>query len=214
LEAIVFARNRWQMKNPITSGKFTITEVKGIDQKNRVLYFHARGLENSARFDLYRVGLDGKNMKRLTFGDFNHRRIEASPDLSYFVTTYSNLSTPNAMAIIDNTGKIVKDLGSAKGSEYDNYAINKPELVRVKSDDGKFDLPMTIVYPENYVAGKKYPVIVSIYGGPDAGRCMTPGTGVPDRSGCQEKALFRWLWTIGPVDIWQRRRGLYAPQPR
>ncbi|CAN1486205.1 DAP2 Dipeptidyl aminopeptidases/acylaminoacyl-peptidases [Spirosomataceae bacterium] len=158
-----------KLKNPITAGKFTVTEVKGIDQKNRVLYFHARGLENSARFDLYRVGLNGKNMKRLTFGNFNHRRIEASPDLSYFVTTYSNLNTPNAMAIIDNNGKIVKDLGSAKGSEYANYAINKPEMVRVKSDDGKFELPMTIVYPENYVAGKKYPVLVSIYGGPDAG---------------------------------------------
>ena len=158
-----------KFKNAITSGKFTIKEVIGIDQKNRVVYFHARGLENSARFDLYRVGLDGKNMKRLTFGDFNHRKIEASPDFSYFITTYSNMKTPNAMTVIDNNGKIIKELGTAKGAEMDDYEINKHELIRVKSDDGLFDLPMSIVYPENMVAGKKYPVLISIYGGPDAG---------------------------------------------
>jgi len=158
-----------KFKNNITSGKYTVKEVIGIDQKNRVLYFHARGVENSARFDLYRVGLDGKNQKRLTFGDFNHRKIEASPNLSYFVTTYSNMSNPNAMAIIDNKGNIIKDLGSAKGEDMDKYTINKPELIYVKSDDGQFDLPMSIIYPENMIAGKKYPVLVSIYGGPDAG---------------------------------------------
>lgn len=137
----------------------------GIDQKNKVVYFHARGIENTARFDLYRVGLDGKGLKRLTFGDFNHRKIDASPDLKFFVTSYSNTQTPAAMAIIDNTGKLIKELGSARGTDYEAYKINIPELIRVKSKDGKFDLPMTIIYPENMEAGKRYPVLVSIYGG-------------------------------------------------
>lgn len=158
-----------KLKNKITDGKYTVTRVFGIDQKARVVYFHARGIENSARFDLYRVGLDGKNFKRLTFGDFNHRQINASPDFKYFATTYSNLNTPAAVTIIDNTGKRVKELGSTKGSEMDKYQINNYEQVRVKSDDGKFELPMNILYPENMVAGKKYPLMISIYGGPDAG---------------------------------------------
>lgn len=158
-----------KLKNRITDGKYTVTRVLGIDQKERVVYFHARGIESSARFDLYRVGLDGKNMKRLTFGDFNHRQINASPDLRYFALTYSNLNTPAAVTIIDNTGKRVKELGSVKGPEMDKYALNLPEIVRVKSDDGKFDLPMSIVYPEKMETGKKYPLMISIYGGPDAG---------------------------------------------
>jgi dipeptidyl-peptidase 4 len=156
-------------KNNITEGKFTVKSVVGIDQKNRVVYFHARGLENTARFDLYKVGFDGKDMKRLTFGDFNHRTIEASPNLKYFITTYSNINTPTKMAVIDNNGNIIRELGGIKGEEMDNYNLVKTELLRVKSDDGKFDLPMTIVYPQNMVAGKKYPVLISIYGGPDAG---------------------------------------------
>ena len=158
-----------KFKNNITEGKFTVTSVIGIDQKSRTVYFHARGLENSARFDLYKVGFDGKGMKRLTFGAFNHRQIQASEDYKYFITTYSNITTPTQMAVIDNNGKIIKELGSIKGSEMDNYNIAKSELVRVKSDDGLFDLPMSITYPQNMVAGKKYPVLISIYGGPDAG---------------------------------------------
>jgi dipeptidyl-peptidase-4 len=156
-------------KNNITEGKFTVKSVVGIDQKNRVVYFHARGLENTARFDLYKVGFDGKGMKRLTFGDYNHRTIEASPNLKYFITTYSNINTPTKMAVIDNNGNVIRELGGIKGEEMDNYNLAKTELLRVKSDDGLFDLPMTIVYPQNMVAGKKYPVLISIYGGPDAG---------------------------------------------
>src|SRR5690606_33894953 len=57
----------------------------------------------------------------------------------------------------------------AKGAEMDRYALNLAEIVRVKSDDGKFDLPMSIIYPEKMEAGKKYPLMISIYGGPDAG---------------------------------------------
>ena len=45
----------------------------------------------------------------------------------------------------------------------------KTEIIRVKSDDGLYDLPMKVTWPTNMVAGKKYPVLISIYGGPDAG---------------------------------------------
>ncbi len=158
-----------KFKNAITQGKYTVKDVIGIDQKRKVIYFHARGLEHSARFDLYKVGFDGKNQKRLTFGNFSHRKIEASPNFNYFVSTYSNLNTPTAIAIIDNEGSIIKELGSIKGQEFDQYNLNTAELVRVKSDDGLYDLPMTIIYPEKMEPGKKYPVLVSIYGGPDAG---------------------------------------------
>jgi dipeptidyl-peptidase-4 len=177
-----------KLKNKITDGKYTVTRVFGIDQKERVVYFHARGLESSARFDLYRVGLDGKNLKRLTFGDFNHRQINASPDLKYFSTTYSNLKTPTAVTIIDNTGKRIKELGSLQGSEFSKYKINNYEQVRVKSNDGKFDLPMNILYPENMETGKKYPLMISIYGGPDAGTVYD-----------------QWSWT--PRAQWFAREG-------
>lgn len=73
------------------------------------------------------------------------------------------------MVLADMKGKIIRELGTAKGKDADNYAQPKRELVRVKSADGLFDLPVLITYPIGFDPAKKYPVIINIYGGPNAG---------------------------------------------
>ncbi|MDQ2718945.1 MAG: DPP IV N-terminal domain-containing protein [Bacteroidota bacterium] len=154
--------------NPVTSGKFTVTAISYIDEKNSTVYFTARGLENTARVDFYSVRLNGKDLKRLTFGDYNNR-IRVSPDGKYFITTYSNANTPTKMSLMDNKGKKIADLGDSKGPEFNDYNVAKTELIRVKSDDGLFELPALVTWPLNMDPNKKYPVLISIYGGPNAG---------------------------------------------
>lgn len=158
--------------NPITSGKFTVVEITQVDEKNKVVYFIGRSRENTARRDFYRVGFDGKNLQRLSFGDFNHTQVEMSPQKGYFITTYQNVNTPSRMALLNNKGKLIKELGNSQGTDFTAYQLAKTEIIRVKSDDGLYDLPMKVTWPLNMVAGKKYPVLISIYGGPDAGTCM------------------------------------------
>ncbi|HMK05324.1 MAG TPA: DPP IV N-terminal domain-containing protein [Ferruginibacter sp.] len=160
-----------KLVNPVTSGKLTVTNVNYIDAKKGVVYFTARTLENSARNDFYRVNINGQNMERLTIGDYNHN-ISISPGGSYFVTTYSNSTTPPKMTLMSNSRKIIKDLGDGKGEEFNNYNLAKTELIRVKSDDGLYDLPMKVTWPVNMDKSKKYPVLVSVYGGPNAGSVM------------------------------------------
>ncbi len=155
--------------NAITSGKFTVTDLNYVDEKNGIVYFTARSKENSATRDYYRVNIDGKKLQRLTFGNFNHAFINASPNSEYFITTYGNSTTPNKMVLVNNKGKIIKELGDTKGADFDTYNLAKTELIRVKSDDGLYDLPMKVTWPVNMEAGKKYPVLISIYGGPNAG---------------------------------------------
>ena len=157
--------------NPITTGNFTVTNIEFIDEKSSIVYFCARGRENTARKDYYSVSLNGRNMKRLTFGDFNHSLINASPDGSYFITTYSNTSTPPRMTLVNNKGVIIKELGDSKGSEFNKYNIARTELLRVRSEDGKFELPMSVTWPLTMDATRKYPVLISTYGGPDSGNC-------------------------------------------
>jgi dipeptidyl-peptidase 4 len=162
--------------NAITPGKFTVTEINYIDEAKKMIYFTARSKENTARKDLYKVNFDGKKMQRLTFGDYNHGQINMSPDGSYFVTNYNNTSTPTKMALVNNNGKIIKDIADSRGAEMNDYALAKTEIVRVKSDDGLYDLPMKITWPMNYDKTKKYPVLISIYGGPNAGTVMDTWT--------------------------------------
>lgn len=152
----------------LTSGDFTVGEVQAVDYKSKRVYFNARK-ENSARWDLYSVGFDGKKMLRHSFGDYSFNGMKLSPDFKYYLTNYSNLKTVPTTALVDIQGKPVREIGTAKGAEADSYALPKKELIRVKSDDGLFDLPVLITYPINFDPAKKYPVLVSIYGGPNAG---------------------------------------------
>ncbi|CAL1521344.1 S9 family peptidase [Chitinophaga sp. MM2321] len=154
------------LKKQLTSGNWTVKEVLQTDEKNQVIYFTARK-EASTRFDLYKVSMKTGAITRLTFGPYNHV-INMAPGGKYFITTYSNLQTPAKMALLDHNGKVVRELGDSKGSRFEQYNLAKTALKTYKTRDG-LELPMTIIMPLHMQPGKKYPILISIYGGPNAG---------------------------------------------
>jgi dipeptidyl-peptidase-4 len=167
-ENLYYYDNNGQLKNAITTGNFWGTGIIKVDEKAGVVYFRARK-ENSTRFDLYKAGLNGKGLTRLSFGDFSHDFCSVSPNGSYFITSYSNLNTPPTMSLVDAKGKIIREVANSKGSNFNAYNLPKSELMRIPSADGLFELPMVVTYPINFDPTKKYPVLISIYGGPNAG---------------------------------------------
>jgi dipeptidyl-peptidase-4 len=70
---------------------------------------------------------------------------------------------------VDGKGKIIREIADSKGPEFANYELAKTEMIRVPSEDGNFFLPMRITWPAGFDPTKKYPVMISIYGGPNAG---------------------------------------------
>lgn len=162
--------------NPLTSGEWQVKEIAHIDEKAKVLYFIARK-ENSATVDLYRVNFNGKNFRRLTFGDYTHD-VKVSPDGKHFITSYSNIHTPTKVALVNNNGRVIKELADSKSPEFANYNVGKREYFTIPSEDGKFNLPVIITYPTDFDESKQYPVIMSIYGGPDAGTVKNTWKGV------------------------------------
>jgi dipeptidyl-peptidase-4 len=154
------------LKTRLTAGKWTVTGVQLVDERNGLVYFTAKK-ESSTRTDLYSVGFDGKGLKRITSGEYNHS-VMVSPEGSYFITRYSNVSTPTRIALYKTDGTLIRDLGDSKTGEFDNYELATTALVRVPTDDG-YALPMTITLPLNVDLTKRYPVLIEIYGGPGAG---------------------------------------------
>lgn len=155
-----------KLVSPITTGKWQVTHLLKADEQHKVIYFMARK-EASTRTDLYRVDYSGKNLKRLTFGDYTHQ-VDLSPSGDKFITTYSNVSTPPKRALLDNNGKILKELGDSKSADFGQYAFGKTEMITIPTDDG-YLLPAVITYPTDFDKTKRYPVIFSMYGGPNAG---------------------------------------------
>ncbi len=156
--------------NKITDGKFTVTDLKYIDEENYKIYYDALK-DNSAMVDLYSVRIDGNNTVKLTGSGYNNNT-DLSPSGKYFINTYSNSKTPNKTALFDNTGRMIREIANSKGDAFDSYDLAKSEVIRVKSDDGLYDLPAFITWPKNIDKNKKYPMMINIYGGPNAGTVM------------------------------------------
>lgn len=156
-----------KLVKPLTTGNWTVTEINHIDEKEGMVYFTAKK-ENSTRLDLYKVKLSGGKIERLTFGDYMHRFV-LSPNAKYFITTYANFKTPARAALVNNKGKIIREVADSKGKDYEKYLpmANKSEIIRVRTPDG-FELPVRITYPAGFDPNKKYPILATIYGGPNS----------------------------------------------
>jgi dipeptidyl-peptidase 4 len=155
-----------KLKKQLTNGNWRVAELLLVDEKINEIYFTARK-EATTRNDLYKVSLNGGTVKRLTSGDFDHS-VLLSPDGNYFIDTYSNIQTPPKTALLDKNGKTIRVLGNARGAGYDTYNLPQTELRYYKTRDG-LKLPMNITWPLNFDSNKKYPVWITVYGGPDAG---------------------------------------------
>ena len=167
------------LMNPITNGKYTVTGIKLIDEKNKTIYFTARGIENTARNDFYSIDFDGKNWKRLSTGEYNYSQVYLAPDAKHFVGLYSNVKTPTNFSVFEITkkGEIKSQvLATAVDSNFKIETFAKTELIRIKSADGLYELPALVTWPKNMDPNKKYPLLVSIYGGPNAGTVMDTWT--------------------------------------
>ncbi len=165
-----------KLVNQITKGDWSIRSsgggvfwvqkgVTGIDEKNGWIYFTA--LEKSSlEKHLYRIRMDGSDMKRLTDAEGTHA-ITMSPDAHYYFDRYSNISTPPSLALYKSDGSEILKLAESDPAGFRTFDIQYAELTHVPARDG-FQVPVSITKPKELDPNKKYPVIVSVYGGPSA----------------------------------------------
>ena len=160
-----------KVKNQITTGEWTITEVLKLDVKGRKIWFNAGGREkgrNPYYSHFYSVDLDGKNLKLLTPDD-GHHAITLSPSGSYFIDNYSKIDVPNVTVLRDSSGKTVTDLEKTDVSRLSAAGWKAPIPVTLKARDGQTDIYGVMYVPTNLDPKKKYPIINQIYPGPQGG---------------------------------------------
>lgn len=165
-QQIYYHRADGTMKCKLTSGRNWNTEILKVDEKRKWVYYQSSG-ELSTRTDLYRVNLNGKQQKRITFGDYSHEKFSISPDGNHVITTYANVCTPTQMALIRTDNGKYRVIADSKGPKLDEANLKYRDMVWLKTKDG-FNLPGCISWPKNMEAGKKYPVVIQVYGGPNS----------------------------------------------
>jgi len=152
------------LKAQLTDFDWRVTRILRVDEKESVLYFSGTGGE-STESHIFRVNLDGSGLLRYTEIPGSHSA-DISPSGKYILDTWSNITTPSTIVALDSRGKKVRDIKLPDESGEENGL--RFDLVRIPAGDG-FMLPAMISFPVNFDESEKYPVIFTIYGGPDAG---------------------------------------------
>ena len=157
----------------LTSGDWGISDTggfgpgavnhPGVDEKHGYVYFMTNK-DDVKETNLYRVSLNDKSLTRIT-KESGYNAANLSPALSGFVHSYSNAATPTRQELCRMDGTPVAVLNEGKVPALTEYKISPLEFVQVTADDGT-KLNASIIKPVNFDPSKKYPVYVSVYGGP------------------------------------------------
>ena len=139
--------------------------IVSVDEARGLFYYTARDGDNFMKFQLHRVGLDGKNDKRLTDPAFMHT-VTPSPDGRFFVDVAQTHDIPPVTRLLDSDGTVVAELAKSDTTKFDELGLKKVEMFTYTAADGKTTLHGLIHFPSTFDPSKKYPALASVYGGP------------------------------------------------
>jgi dipeptidyl-peptidase-4 len=172
---LYYYRNDGRLQERLTSGRWRVTSLVHVDEAAGYVYFMAR---RPATWEthLMRVKLDGGGLQQLTREPGTHRA-QVSPGGKHFIDSFSSLTNPGRMDLCRTTGEILRELGSSRTPAMEEYGWGKTELFTIPSGDG-YDLPAYWVLPPDFQQTRRYPVLFTVYGGPDAGMVVNRWLGL------------------------------------
>ncbi|MFC5623751.1 S9 family peptidase [Algoriphagus winogradskyi] len=151
--------------NAITTHPFEVSNIVKVDEDAELLYYMARSGDNHMLMQLHRVNLDGTKDTRLTDPAYLHS-VTISPDGKYFVDIAQTHDVAPFTNLVDAKGKVVAELAKSDMSKFEELGLKKVEVFTFTSKDGVTELHGMIHFPSDFDPSKKYPVILSNYGGP------------------------------------------------
>lgn len=151
--------------NTITNHAFEVARIVKVDEKENTLYYMARSGDNHMKMQLHKVKLDGTKDVRLTNPTFDHS-VTLSPDNKFFIDVAQTHDTAPFTNLIDSKGKVIAELAKSDLSKFEELGLKKVEVFTFTSVDGVTQLHGMIHFPSTFDPSKKYPVILSNYGGP------------------------------------------------
>lgn len=159
-----------RLKNQITKGQWLVTSVERVDEKNRVIFFNACGLDaqNPYFSHFCRINFDGSGFSDLSPETGNHK-LTFSPDGQYFIDSYSQPDIPPTTLLRNRQGKLIVSLEKTDITRLKATGWKAPMPFSVKAHDGKTNIYGLLFTPTHLDSNKKYPVIDYIYPGPQGG---------------------------------------------
>ncbi|MFB9119712.1 DPP IV N-terminal domain-containing protein [Bergeyella porcorum] len=143
-----------------------VVVLEFIDFKDNKIWYKGtanKGLDNH----LYAVDIKSGKTEKITDESGVHDTY-LSTNKTYYIDQYSNTNIPNVVDVVATKSGKETNLLEAKNPYQGVIHMPKTEYITLKAADGKTDLNGRLIYPTNFDASKKYPVMIYVYGGPHA----------------------------------------------
>jgi dipeptidyl-peptidase 4 len=169
----------------LTSGDWGITGNGGfgpgaathptVDETGGFVYFMSNKA-NVTGSQLYRVSLRDKTIMQIT-KDAGTHDVLIAPGTFDFVDTFSDAMTPPRQDLYRADGTRVATINENRVAELAEYHLSPVEFLNVKANDGT-KLYATMIKPPDFDPSKKYPVLINVYGGPQAQQVRNAWSGI------------------------------------
>ncbi|MGB4710670.1 MAG: S9 family peptidase [Fuerstiella sp.] len=196
-------------RTPVTPANIDAIELVAIDDASQLAYVIASP-ENATQRYLYKANLDGSGWQRLSPesqpGTHSYR---LSADSKFAVHTYSSLTTVPTTDLVSLTDHKTVRVLEANEKLVEHVAKHCTALAsfqQVEIEDG-VKLDSWVIQPAEIEPGKKYPLLIYVYGEP-------AGTTVVDRWMGSSYEWYQMLAQQGYVVMSFDNRGTPAPRGR
>jgi len=151
------------LERQLTSGDWEVTGLYGVDEDRATAYYCSNQQDVTERH-VCAVGLNGGTPERLTADPGWHTAV-FSDDYRYFIDNWSNIRTPKKSILYTSDGAAVRTLVGNEMPVLDEYTLSYPEFFTIETSDGA-TLNARMTKPVDFDETRKYPVLVTCYGGP------------------------------------------------
>lgn len=157
-----------KLVNPITTGRWEVSSLEGIDESGRKakVYFTSTEMSPLQR-QFYVIDIQGKGKKTLR-GEQGWHDINMSSDTKYYIDSHSSPSQPSIVSLSSTKKnervKVLED-NSELRSRLEKYSLSPREFFTFKTVDGT-DLNGYMIKPPGFNDSNQYPVLVFQYSGP------------------------------------------------
>jgi dipeptidyl-peptidase-4 len=166
-----------------------VTNLLGFDTTNTKINYIGTA-NNGLDRQLYQVDIkSGKTIQLTTISGTHNASV--SLDGLLVLDQYSNATTPNEISILNiKTKMAATTLVKADNPFTGKIDMPRIEMVTLTAADGTTPLNGRLIYPSNFDATKKYPVMVYVYGGSHA-----------------QLVTNKWLGGAGYFDMYMAQQG-------
>lgn len=148
----------------LTTGEWDVTDIYGYDEARELIWFGAASSSPINR-EIWTVDLKG-NMKQVSREEGTHKP-QFSHTFNYYINNFSTANTPPVYTVNNAKGKVLRTIedNSELKNTMEDFDFSPKEFFTFTTTEGVLLYGWKIL-PPDFDPAKKYPVFMTVYGGP------------------------------------------------